>query len=146
MISMGRSDLVRAKPIRVKKPKSAEKSLQELGCSDVLTDSIEPKDTVQSIVKNSSSPEKIKSQVETPQSPKTEELKENSIKSVEISNKQSVVSWSTGEKGLNEAAETSKPKQSKDLMSSIRSFFKRQLSIIHACINTFCHLFRCIFV
>lgn len=125
MISVGRADLVRAKPLREKKPKTTVKSQQELGCSDKSTDSIEPKDTVHSIIKHSCSPEKT-SHVKVPQPSGSKDLSLNSnIKSNETSEESE--SQSTGDKGNNEATETSEPKQSKDLMSSIKSFFKLQI-------------------
>lgn len=121
MISIGRSDLVRVKPVREKKPKSEVKSQQELGCSDELTDSIDLRGPVQSIVKNSSSLE-MTQPVAVPQM-QSKDL--DSIKNNVMSNKESVERQSTGEKGNKQTAKTSKPEQSKDLLSSIRSFFKR---------------------
>lgn len=61
--------------------------------------------------------------MKVPQPSGSKDLSLNSnIKSNETSEESE--SQSTGDKGNNEATETSEPKQSKDLMSSIKSFFK----------------------
>lgn len=91
MISIGRTDLVRNKPLREKKPKAVKKQ-QELGCSDETLDSSHS-DIVQSIDKHTStSPDTFISNKETkvPPSCVTSEASRQSTGDVGLSDKASV--------------------------------------------------------
>lgn len=128
MINIGRTDLVRAKPLRQKKPKSAKNTQQELGCSDDLTDSnstdnfefINKDKLVQSTDNNKSNT----SYSELPQEPSKTSLSKS------FNNIESVNYQSTGDHKETQTniAEPEKPQsdkeKSKTIMNSIKSFFK----------------------
>lgn len=116
MISIGRTDLVRNKPLREKKPKAVKKQ-QELGCSDETLDSSHS-DIVQSIDKHTStSPDTFISNKETkvPPSCVTSEASRQSTGDVGLSDKASVP----------QSVQSDQPKQSKNIFSSIKNFFNR---------------------
>lgn len=140
MITMGRTDLVRAKPLREKKPKSAKTTQQELGCSDDLTDSFTDsehsiKDKL-SVQNPNNGKHTISTSPEIAQKPSTTLVSKSFLDKTESENHQSTGEHKKVQTNKTEQENPQSDKQeSKTIMSSIKSFFKFQM---HNClINIF---------
>lgn len=127
MVSIGRTDLVRTKPLREKKSKVSEKKQQEIGCSDEIVDSIHDHSelntknyNVQSIPKEINIASPALPEANDPRSI-PDVLKESSNIGPDRQ--------STGEQEKVKSNKTvnsvSEKKESKNFISSIKSFFSR---------------------
>lgn len=119
MISIGRTDLVRSRPVREKKAKDSVQKQQELGCSDGPADSTlqtSNKDyIVQSIDKHTStSPDMSNTNKEN--------IVPQSLSVTSESNRQSTGDTNSPVKA---SIQDDQPKQSKNIFSSIKNFFNR---------------------
>lgn len=124
MLSLGREDLIRSKPLREKKPKAPVKIEQVFGCSDDSTDynTISHKQTaVQSIVKSSISCEEI-SKVES-RDPENMQPGPNHQSTGDLD-----MSQGRDENKVNTDKDVIIPnaeeQQSKNIFSSLKNFFK----------------------
>lgn len=130
MISIGRVDLVRAKPTKEKKPLVAKKQQQEIGCSDDFSDSstqLSDKDDVYNV--QSISKEHTSTSREVPQMSNINEVTSISDKCPESVSCQSTGATSEIKTIQSNRIEPSKPNddketQSKTIIGSIKKFFK----------------------
>lgn len=132
MINLGRTDLVRAKPLREKKPKTVKSKQQELGCSDDLTDSnntseLSSKRTVD--VQNSVSVQfNSSTSPETPQTLKKDDTQGSLQDQAESEKRQSTGDCKAQSDRVEQGNQIGDKEKSKTIMSSIKSFFKFQIS------------------
>lgn len=131
MVSLGRSDLVRTKLPREKKPASTKKAQQELGCSVNSTDSnlvlhhhshakykhVKSKDNEST----TSEPLNLESNV------KTESAQRPSTSVNSINKPESEELRSTGATQSEEIGSEKNKEQSKTIIGSLKNFFKFQL-------------------
>lgn len=133
MITIGRPDVVRAKPERVKKVAKAGKREQEFGCSDVssVSNSIDSNLIDKDIIHVQSNDKKTNSS--------SLEMPASTIQTEVLSDVQNEPAkrQSTGENDITQSAKTEstissdkESQKSKTIMSSIKSFFKLQFLIV----------------